>query len=89
VAKLESENKKVSISINNQTLNLIKQSILPRIGLRKNIAHVTMEYCGQRLFSSYDWFWDGMVVIEADDRDELLKLLQQKKLVKEWKIEKE
>jgi hypothetical protein len=77
-------NDEVTIPITAATREAICRSILPRIGLRQRVAHVVVSVGSDRVFASYDWFGEGMTVIESDDQEQLLAELERLGLVKEW-----
>ncbi len=61
------------------TKEIIKQKILPQVGLRQNVFHVLMEKEGKLVFAAYDNFdSDGVWITGEVSEDWLEELLQQK-----------
>ena len=61
----------VAVPFNRSTLEVLRDSVLPRVGLRSRVSHVVVRQGEERLFASYDNFGPGMVVVEAPNREQL------------------
>jgi hypothetical protein len=85
-ARVASTRQKVTVPLSSEAVSFLTRSVLPRIGLRSRVQHVIVADGERRLFAAYDCFGDRMVVIESPDQEELLSLLQERNLVKEYTV---
>ncbi len=85
-ARVASNNQKVTVPLSSQAVSVLTRSVLPRVGLRSRVHHVIVADEEHRLFAAYDMFGDRMVVIESPEQEELLSLLQDMNLVKEYSV---
>jgi hypothetical protein len=75
---LEPQQDFVILPVEVETKEVIKQKILPQVGLRQNVYHVLMEKEGELVFAAYDNFHPDTVLITGEvPRSWLEELLQQ------------
>ena len=78
---LEPELAFVILPVETKTKEVIKQKILPQVGLRQNVIHVLMEKEGRLVFAAYDNFDSAGVWITGQVKEKWLQELRQKKVI--------
>ncbi len=76
----------VAIPLNETNRRILIMSLLPRIGLRKHVAHIEIAQNDTKLFGSYDCFHPDCVWLDKDIGERLLQSMLNEKNILNYKL---